>query len=98
VGHPITVYGKGGQTRGFLDIRDTGASVWVCVRGGGGGLGGGSWQRGSQGLGLGKSKAEETGGGAGCVSGVGLGCSQVLVLLPAQQDCFADCYIDLRCQ
>ena len=23
VGHPITVYGKGGQTRGFLDIRDT---------------------------------------------------------------------------
>ena len=22
-GHPITVYGKGGQTRGFLDIRDT---------------------------------------------------------------------------
>lgn len=23
VGHPVTVYGKGGQTRGFLDIRDT---------------------------------------------------------------------------
>lgn len=23
IGHPITVYGKGGQTRGFLDIRDT---------------------------------------------------------------------------
>lgn len=23
VGHPLTVYGKGGQTRGFLDIRDT---------------------------------------------------------------------------
>ena len=23
VGHPMTVYGKGGQTRGFLDIRDT---------------------------------------------------------------------------
>jgi UDP-sulfoquinovose synthase len=22
-GHPLTVYGKGGQTRGFLDIRDT---------------------------------------------------------------------------
>jgi nucleoside-diphosphate-sugar epimerase len=22
-GHPMTVYGKGGQTRGFLDIRDT---------------------------------------------------------------------------
>jgi len=23
IDHPITVYGKGGQTRGFLDIRDT---------------------------------------------------------------------------
>lgn len=23
VGHPLTVYGRGGQTRGFLDIRDT---------------------------------------------------------------------------
>ena len=23
IGHPVTVYGKGGQTRGFLDIRDT---------------------------------------------------------------------------
>src|SRR6185437_7312810 len=23
VKHPLTVYGKGGQTRGFLDIRDT---------------------------------------------------------------------------
>jgi UDP-sulfoquinovose synthase len=23
VGHPLTVYGAGGQTRGFLDIRDT---------------------------------------------------------------------------
>jgi len=23
VGHPLTVYGKGGQTRGFLDLRDT---------------------------------------------------------------------------
>ena len=23
VGYPLTVYGKGGQTRGFLDIRDT---------------------------------------------------------------------------
>jgi UDP-sulfoquinovose synthase len=23
IGHPMTVYGKGGQTRGFLDIRDT---------------------------------------------------------------------------
>ena len=23
LGYPLTVYGKGGQTRGFLDIRDT---------------------------------------------------------------------------
>jgi UDP-sulfoquinovose synthase len=23
VGHPLTIYGKGGQTRGYLDIRDT---------------------------------------------------------------------------
>ncbi len=23
IGYPLTVYGKGGQTRGFLDIRDT---------------------------------------------------------------------------
>ncbi|HEY2704148.1 MAG TPA: NAD-dependent epimerase/dehydratase family protein [Candidatus Dormibacteraeota bacterium] len=23
IGHPITVYGRGGQTRGFIDIRDT---------------------------------------------------------------------------
>lgn len=23
VGYPLTVYGKGGQTRGYLDIRDT---------------------------------------------------------------------------
>jgi UDP-sulfoquinovose synthase len=23
IGHPLTVYGKGGQTRGFLDLRDT---------------------------------------------------------------------------
>ncbi len=23
IGHPLTVYGKGGQTRGFIDIRDT---------------------------------------------------------------------------
>jgi UDP-sulfoquinovose synthase len=23
IGHPLTIYGKGGQTRGFLDIRDT---------------------------------------------------------------------------
>lgn len=27
VGHPLTVYGKGGQTRGYLDIRDTVSSV-----------------------------------------------------------------------
>ncbi len=23
IGHPLTIYGKGGQTRGFIDIRDT---------------------------------------------------------------------------
>ena len=27
VGHPLTVYGTGGQTRGMLDIRDTLACV-----------------------------------------------------------------------
>lgn len=41
VGHPLTVYGKGGQTRGFLDIRDTGmhsitacslSSRWCCCQ------------------------------------------------------------------
>ena len=39
VGHPLTVYGKGGQTRGFLDIRDTVSMArvqkeqhrWYCV-------------------------------------------------------------------
>jgi UDP-sulfoquinovose synthase len=31
-GEPITVYGKGGQTRGFLDIRDTLACVELAVR------------------------------------------------------------------
>ncbi|HVC14806.1 MAG TPA: NAD-dependent epimerase/dehydratase family protein [Acidimicrobiales bacterium] len=32
VGHPLTVYGKGGQTRGMLDIRDTLACVELaCV-------------------------------------------------------------------
>ncbi len=31
VGHPLTVYGKGGQTRGFLDIRDTLACVELAV-------------------------------------------------------------------
>ena len=30
VGHPLTVYGKGGQTRGFLDIRDTVRCIQVC--------------------------------------------------------------------
>jgi UDP-sulfoquinovose synthase len=31
VGEPLTVYGKGGQTRGFLDIRDTVACVRLSV-------------------------------------------------------------------
>ena len=31
VGHPLTVYGKGGQTRGYLDIRDT-ASLFISFR------------------------------------------------------------------
>ncbi len=31
IGHPITVYGKGGQTRGFLDIRDTVRCVELAV-------------------------------------------------------------------
>ncbi|MBD1860465.1 MULTISPECIES: NAD-dependent epimerase/dehydratase family protein [Trichocoleus] len=30
-GHPITVYGKGGQTRGFLDIRDTVRCVELAI-------------------------------------------------------------------
>ena len=30
-GEPLTVYGKGGQTRGFLDIRDTGC-VELAIR------------------------------------------------------------------
>lgn len=30
VGHPLTVYGKGGQTRGYLDIRDTVRCIQVC--------------------------------------------------------------------
>jgi UDP-sulfoquinovose synthase len=30
-GHPLTVYGKGGQTRGMLDIRDTLACVELAV-------------------------------------------------------------------
>ncbi|KAL0041303.1 hypothetical protein WJX77_011632 [Trebouxia sp. C0004] len=31
VGHPLTVYGKGGQTRGFLDIRDTVRCIQLAV-------------------------------------------------------------------
>ncbi len=31
VGHPLTVYGKGGQTRGMLDLRDTLACVELAV-------------------------------------------------------------------
>ena len=32
IGHPLTVYGKGGQTRGFLNIRDTMQCVELAVR------------------------------------------------------------------
>jgi len=31
IDHPITVYGKGGQTRGFLDIRDTLQCVELAI-------------------------------------------------------------------
>jgi UDP-sulfoquinovose synthase len=31
-GLPLTVYGRGGQTRGFLDIRDTLACVELAIR------------------------------------------------------------------
>lgn len=31
IGHPLTVYGTGGQTRGFLDIRDTVRCVELAV-------------------------------------------------------------------
>lgn len=31
VGHPLTVYGAGGQTRGFLDIRDTVRCVQLAI-------------------------------------------------------------------
>jgi UDP-sulfoquinovose synthase len=31
IGHPLTVYGQGGQTRGFLDIRDTVRCVELAV-------------------------------------------------------------------
>jgi len=30
-GHPLTVYGKGGQTRGFLDIRDTVRCIQIAI-------------------------------------------------------------------
>lgn len=31
MGHPLTVYGKGGQTRGYLDIRDTVRCIQIAV-------------------------------------------------------------------
>ncbi len=31
IGHPLTVYGKGGQTRGFLDIRDTVRCMEIAI-------------------------------------------------------------------
>lgn len=31
VGHPLTIYGKGGQTRGFLDIRDTVRCIQIAI-------------------------------------------------------------------
>lgn len=31
VGHPLTVYGKGGQTRGYLDIRDTVQCIELAI-------------------------------------------------------------------
>lgn len=31
IGHPLTVYGKGGQTRGYLDIRDTVRCVELAI-------------------------------------------------------------------
>ena len=31
IGHPLTVYGTGGQTRGFLDIRDTVRCIEIAV-------------------------------------------------------------------
>ena len=31
IGHPLTVYGKGGQTRGFIDIRDTVQCIELAV-------------------------------------------------------------------
>ncbi len=31
IGHPLTVYGKGGQTRGYIDIRDTIACIELAL-------------------------------------------------------------------
>lgn len=31
VGHPLTIYGKGGQTRGYLDIRDTVRCIELAI-------------------------------------------------------------------
>jgi len=31
LGHPLTVYGRGGQTRGFLDLRDTVRCIEIAV-------------------------------------------------------------------
>ena len=31
IGHPLTVYGKGGQTRGFLDVRDTVRCIELAI-------------------------------------------------------------------
>jgi UDP-sulfoquinovose synthase len=31
IGHPLTVYGRGGQTRGYLNIRDTMACITLAV-------------------------------------------------------------------
>jgi UDP-sulfoquinovose synthase len=31
IGHPLTVYGKGGQTRGFLNIKDTMQCVYLSA-------------------------------------------------------------------
>ncbi len=31
IAHPLTIYGKGGQTRGFLDIRDTVRCVEIAI-------------------------------------------------------------------